>query len=177
MKDDVPAAVLIKQPNPRNVENASKLQELEREISRLEQEKATWSDLLKTITVSLNAEPSLSDAKRADTSSSRDPDPLLLMNQQQIDFAKILSSRKESQEDVQKRVQAASESLEFKIDSLASSVHQVRCLDTFLGNRTDDVLGQAAKSLEERDRNRQDDSETEKVGIGDLLRSFSRAAS
>ncbi|KAI9723817.1 MAG: hypothetical protein M1828_004067 [Chrysothrix sp. TS-e1954] len=174
-RDDVPAAILIKQPNPRNIENASKLQELESEVKRLEQERSSWTNLLNMIGSSLNAESSHYTSEAEEVAVVRPLDNIALMDPQQTKLAKALSAQPATEHSVRSRLKDATESLEFKIDSLASGVHKVQSLDTLLNETVDDVLGQANKSLEQRSQNRLDDAGAERIGVRDLLKSFSRA--
>ncbi|KAF2137483.1 uncharacterized protein K452DRAFT_205115, partial [Aplosporella prunicola CBS 121167] len=66
-REDAAPTELVRKPNPRNVEMAAKLEELEREVKRLEDEKKTWEALLKT--------PKASTSKAAAANKSLQPSP------------------------------------------------------------------------------------------------------
>ncbi|KAH7038947.1 Mis12-Mtw1 protein family-domain-containing protein [Macrophomina phaseolina] len=80
-REDVEPTVLVKKPNPRNEQNAARLEELEQEVKRLQEEKRGWDSLLKTpLLTSSSASASnskdkeiLPDATQPDTATDIDP--------------------------------------------------------------------------------------------------------
>ncbi|KAK8209459.1 kinetochore protein-like protein Mis13 [Phyllosticta capitalensis] len=89
-REDVEPTTVVKKPNPRNVDNAKRLEELEAEVKRLEEEKKSWEKLLKKPeALSSGDAETLRDAPPADPASATSLDtinPALLDPEQ----AKIL---------------------------------------------------------------------------------------
>ena len=75
----------------------------------------------------------------------------------------------------QSRLNAATQSLEFKIDSLADGVHKMEKLKESGDAVVDKILLEASGLLQQRNEAASTAAGTGKVGIGDLLRSLSRA--
>ncbi|OJD30606.1 mis12-mtw1 family protein [Diplodia corticola] len=93
-REDVEPAALVKKPNPRNLENATKLEQLEQEVKRLQEEKKAWESLLKTPSLtSLSSTPTSKDKgtlpDAAQPSDAPNIDPTLLDDPEQ---ARILAS-------------------------------------------------------------------------------------
>ena len=91
--------------------------------------------------------------------------------------AKELSYSTDRRSTAKSRIRTATEDLEFRIDNLASGVHSLFYVESLVNETVDSILGNTAKALEQRDRGRLESSGTEKIGVGDLLRSFSRIGS
>ncbi|EKG15634.1 Mtw1 kinetochore complex DSN1 [Macrophomina phaseolina MS6] len=97
-REDVEPTVLVKKPNPRNEQNAARLEELEQEVKRLQEEKRGWDSLLKTpLLTSSSASASnskdkeiLPDATQPDTAT--DIDPRLLDDPEQTRILASLNS-------------------------------------------------------------------------------------
>ncbi|KAI4798214.1 hypothetical protein E4T44_11999, partial [Aureobasidium sp. EXF-8845] len=171
-REDTTPTVLVKTPNPRNIQNAEKLLQLEAELARLQEEKRTWDDLLAS-----NAPPKPSAETAAAESSSQ---PLLdispqsinpsLLDPSQADHLQTLlssislnSSEPTSQtstlETTKTRIGTIASSLEFKIDKLADGAHKLEQYTAGAHRLADRVLAVGAEKLEERDR-----SVREKIG-------------
>lgn len=65
--------------------------------------------------------------------------------------------------------------LEFKLDSFAAGVHKVEKSKEVANGVLDEFFSNAVKLLEEKDERASTSAHTERIGIGDLLRSFARA--
>ncbi|KAK8241865.1 kinetochore protein-like protein Mis13 [Phyllosticta capitalensis] len=76
-REDVEPTTVVKKPNPRNVDNAKRLEELEAEVKRLEEEKKSWEKLLKKPeALSSGDAEALPDAPPADPASATSLDTI-----------------------------------------------------------------------------------------------------
>lgn len=196
-REDAEPAVLIKKPNPRNEENAKKLEELEQEVKRLQEEKRAWESLLKTPSLISSSSTSKSKEKETLPDTAPDIDPTLLDDPEQArilasltslsldassstaptaetDSAAATSIRPPSisQTDLEARLQAITASLEPRIDLFADGLHKVVQYRGAAERVADRILGSAAERLEERDREAKKAAGTENVGSGDVLRAL-----
>lgn len=81
-----------------------------------------------------------------------------------------------SMAEARSRLSTMTKSLEFRVDSFADGIHKIEKLRESGDTTTDKILSQAAALLQQRDEAASASAGTEKVGIGDLLRSLSRAS-
>lgn len=74
------------------------------------------------------------------------------------------------------RFKAVTGPLEYQMDTFADGVHKMEKLRESSDATVDKILSQASDLLQKRDETASTSAGTEKVGIGDLLRSLSRAS-
>ncbi|KAK8215292.1 hypothetical protein M8818_001913 [Zalaria obscura] len=174
-REDTAPAVLVKKPNPRNVQNAAKLQELEAELARLQAEKRSWDELLASTNPAKqpaqtdsppSLDPSSLDASLLDPSQSEILQSLLSVSGPHPTSSDLVSETKE-------RLANVTESLEFKIDQFADGMHRLEQYTQVADRVADQVLAAASQKLEERDRERRERSGN--VDSIDVLRGLSRA--
>lgn len=119
------------------------------------------------------------DVGELDPIKSIDPTQIDHSALDQAEQATILSDVLSNQsiiESSRSRLKAATGSIEFKMDTLAEGVHKVEKLRQSSDLIVDRVLSQASSLLQQRDETASKSAGTEKVGIGDLLRSLSRVS-
>ena len=162
--DSVPSRVpLRKKPNPRNIVNAAKAKELERELeryltlitndfgaqtdlsNRLKAERAQWS------TLAQSALPPSSPPKSDATLSPLHPD--LLDSPQRAIYEQLQSPASDTvPEAIQSRLRSVAQGLEFSIDSFAHGVHALSNSNAVAGVLADKTLSGAADTLESREK-------------------------
>lgn len=178
-RDDEPQAQasLVKKPNPRNVANAAKAEELERELERcvttitpvkdatltrvcrLKKERKEWETLMSSAVPKPAANPS--DDKTSNTNA--DPGALsplhsdLLSSPDRAIFAQLNQSST-APEDIEQRLQHISTNLEFSIDQFADGVHAMATTRDMAERVADKSLKDAAEVLEDRSKERREKS-------------------
>ncbi|KAL9059906.1 MAG: hypothetical protein Q9162_000976 [Coniocarpon cinnabarinum] len=166
-EEEVRAAALVKKPHPRNVQNASQLQELEAEVQRLEQEKVQWTGLFTRLASSLNA-------IRAATEQGQPAGLTHLENPQQT-FAQSLNDKDSSTVvKTRTRLKQASTALEFKVDSFADGVHKLTMLDEVVREVAEGAMSEASGALQQKQEAESQGQGASKPSAGDLLRALSR---
>lgn len=140
-------------------------------MNRLKLEKKTWQ-ALKQAPQEL---PPL--MLPADSSGPHMPDPSLLDE----DEAQILASLTDTaassaqlRSETQTRIQGLQESLEFKVDHLADSVHKVEQRVQTAGREADRVLALSAARLREREEKEKAAAGTKDMPVMEVLRSLGR---
>ncbi|KAK5017476.1 hypothetical protein LTR60_001921 [Cryomyces antarcticus] len=178
-REETAPAVIVKKPNPRNIQNAAKLEELEADVKRLQEEKAAWEDLLKQ---SFAATSSSKDAPSHDQQQtphiSTDPnsiDASLLDPEQAAILQTLISQGSPLLSSTQSRLQDISSSLEFKIDQFADGVHKLEQYRQAAERVADRILAVSAEKLEEREKRSLEKNGLGKVDGIEVLRSLSRA--
>ncbi|KAL0263695.1 hypothetical protein SLS55_002676 [Diplodia seriata] len=199
-REDVEPAALVKKPNPRNLENTTKLEQLEQEVKRLQEEKKAWESLLKTPSLISSSSTPKSKDKGTLPDAAPDIDPTLLDDPEQ---ARILASLNSlslepssstsaeatsaeaqpesairppsvSRTELSARLQAITASLEPQIDLFADGLHKVSQYRDTADRVATRVLGSASERLEERRREARRAAGTENVGTDDVLRALGR---
>ncbi|KAK6007433.1 hypothetical protein QM012_004247 [Aureobasidium pullulans] len=193
-REDTAPTVLVKKPNPRNIQNAEKLQQLEAELARLQEEKRSWDVLL-----SSTAPPKPS---AADTDAQASSQPQLdisppainpaLLDLSQADLLQTLlsgisldssssepstSARTSTLDTTKARIGTIASTLEFKIDKLADGAHKLEQYRAGAQRLADHVLAVGAEKLEERDksvREKTSNGSSGQVDALDRLRGLSR---
>ncbi|KAI4796289.1 hypothetical protein E4T45_12019 [Aureobasidium sp. EXF-8846] len=181
-REDTTPTVLVKTPNPRNIQNAERL-------LQLQEEKRTWDDLL------ASTAPPKPSAETTDAESSsqalldispRSINPSLLDPSQADHLQTLLSSislnpsesstQTSTLETTKTRIGTIASSLEFKIDKLADGAHKLEQYTAGAQRLADRVLAVGAEKLEERDRNVREKSggTSGQVDAMDKLRGLSR---
>lgn len=190
-----PPVPLHKKPNPRNVANAAKAEELERELERydnrfpsdlsargadqryrLKKERQEWDALVKSAIPPPPAPPS--PQKHPNEPSSPAPaaalsplHPTLLSSPDRAILTQLTEPATSSTapEALQQRLQHISSNLEFSIDQFAESVHALATTRDTAEEVADRSLKDAAELLEERAKERRGG-----VGTMEALRGLAR---
>ncbi|GAB7340375.1 hypothetical protein MBLNU457_6819t1 [Dothideomycetes sp. NU457] len=179
-REDTATTALVKKPNPRNIQNAAKLQELEVEIARLQAEKRSWDELLSTSKAQANSvpetEPMDLDPAKIDAS---------LLDPSQVEILHTLMGTSSSTEEasttnhtlahIQSRINDITKPLEGKIDLFVDSMHRLEQYRQGAERVADRILASGADRLEERDQERKEKTGGQ-VDSMDVLRALSRAA-
>ncbi|KAH9826009.1 Mis12 component-domain-containing protein [Teratosphaeria destructans] len=167
---EAPKIPLRKKPNPRNITNAAKAEELEKELERLKKERASWDELKKTAISTTSAPPkptaAVSEVGPEDNESGTEPlspiRPDLLDTPQRSIFAtiQIPAVTDATQPDkISEQLQNFASDLEFNIDSFADGVHVMSSTRETAERLADVRLGTAAQVLEERHQGQKADAE------------------
>ncbi|KAK5135894.1 hypothetical protein LTR08_004544 [Meristemomyces frigidus] len=154
-----PQIPLKKKPNPRNVTNATKAEELERELDRLKKERVSWDDLMKS------AVPPSSPAANAGASSNAAAEgcplsplrPELLDSPEREIFEQLRASSTDISTDpalIQQRLHTISSHLEFAVDSFAHGVHALGSSRDAAERLAEKTLADAADALQAREKAR-----------------------
>lgn len=143
--------------------------------TRLKAEKSNWHALLASVSASSKQQPGPEEYNSSDIPTSNQIESKLLNQQEQESILSDMHSHQGVIETSRTRVKAATQSLEFRIDSLADGVHKVEKLKESGDLVVEQILQQASSLLQQRDEAASTSAGTGKVGIGDLLRSLSRA--
>ncbi|OQO09851.1 hypothetical protein B0A48_04203 [Cryoendolithus antarcticus] len=164
-RDENPELQLVplrKKPNPRNVANAAKADELERELERLKKERHSWDSLISSATK--QATPRDSHSSPSKTPKVRDVVESSIfspVNADLIDspdraiFAQLQQADSTTAHDtLQKRLQDVSANLEFSIDCFAESVHALSTSRSTAESLAERNLKEAAEVLESREDSR-----------------------
>ncbi|CAF9930677.1 MAG: hypothetical protein ALECFALPRED_004703 [Alectoria fallacina] len=174
--DSTPEPSLPK-PNPMNVSNLAKIQDLEQQIARLQTERQTWESLLRPPPDSAVLLPPLP----SDPPPPSTIDPHLLSDPSQTaaletlqsftsDFQPSLSALTSS------RLQSINQNLEFEVDKFAHNVHALGAYKDAAERIADNVLGMSAEALEKRHQegSARAAGEASEIGMRDVLRGLSR---
>ncbi|KAJ9214428.1 hypothetical protein DTO166G4_4052 [Paecilomyces variotii] len=173
-----PPAVVVKKPNPKNIQNAEKIKELEEQIQRLQNERHSLNALLRAPSIphtkSLRSERQTeSQGGRTDSQlpEAQDIDASLL-DPSQRDLLAILNpalqqagaSRRSPQQSpsadllsnttisaVSSRLSQVTSSLAPTLDSFAAGVHDIELYRSAADNVSSQILRICAQRLEERD--------------------------
>ncbi|KAI6856139.1 hypothetical protein KC338_g8568 [Hortaea werneckii] len=150
---EAPPIQLKKKPNPRNVTNATKAEELEVELERLKKERAEWDDLMKSA-----VPPSPPTKEGAEAERELSPlHPDLLDSPQRKVLEQLQAPATESSshpEAVQKRLRNVSDNLEFSVDQFAHGMHTLITTRDTAERLADKSLSEAAEVLEDREKER-----------------------
>ncbi|KAF2396756.1 hypothetical protein EJ06DRAFT_170400 [Trichodelitschia bisporula] len=133
---DTTPKVIVKTPNPRNIQNAAKIEELEAEIQRLQDEKRTWESLLKS-----SSQPPLPP--------STDPISASALSESQTPHLSLLTNPTPAP---LPRLQSLSTSLEQHIDAFASGIHRLSAFRTAADATGYEILDAAVRRLEARQK-------------------------
>ncbi|KAK3715971.1 hypothetical protein LTR37_006701 [Vermiconidia calcicola] len=155
--DSVPPRIpLRKKPNPRNVANAAKAEELERELERLKKDRAEWDELIASAASPSAASPSSPSKPHAEDDGSLSPlHPELLDSPQRAILEQLQALTTQSLTDpsaIQQRLRDISENLEFTVDQFAHGVHALNTTKETAERLADRSLADAAGILEEREK-------------------------
>lgn len=166
-----PQIPLRKKPNPRNITNAAKAEELERELerlvstvlssftlctdedTRLKKERTEWEEVIKSGT-------SVPEPEEREEATPGQMSPLrgdTLDSPQRAIFAQLQSSVMDSTtepEGLQRRLRTISDDLEFVVDQFAHGVHALSTTRDTAARVAEKSLANAANALEERERQR-----------------------
>ncbi|KAJ9255750.1 hypothetical protein DTO212C5_9114 [Paecilomyces variotii] len=173
-----PPAVVVKKPNPKNIQNAEKIKELEEQIQRLQNERHSLNALLRA--PSIPHTKSLQSERRTESQGGRTDSQLpetqdidaSLLDPSQRDLLAILNpalqqagaSRRSPQQSpsadllsnttisaVSSRLSQVTSSLAPTLDSFAAGVHDIELYRSAADNVSSQILRICAQRLEERD--------------------------
>lgn len=195
--DDAPlVAPLRKRPNPRNVANAAKAEELERELERyswnsnlgqrttltlhrLKAERKEWDSL--TASAAPPA-PSPSKSKAEDDGHLSPLHPELLDSPQRSILEQLQQPQSQDQQNgsstsprtIQSRLRTIASNLEFTVDQFAHGVHALSVAKDTADRLADRSLDEAADVLHEKDREERTANGGKAVDAMDALRGLAR---
>lgn len=181
-----PELPLRKKPNPRNIANNSKAEELERELERwgqaealcnhggltyrrLKAERAEWDDLIISAS-SVNTQPD----REIEDGSLSPVHPEHLGSPQRAIFEQLEPPADSLTSDsayIQERLARISNDIEFAVDQFAHGIHALKTTRETAERVAEKSLADAATALEERERSR---SSVKVVGQMDALRGLAR---
>ncbi|KAF1994910.1 hypothetical protein P154DRAFT_557028 [Amniculicola lignicola CBS 123094] len=187
-REETAPTPVIKKPNPKNIDHQEKLEEIEEEIKRLQEEKAAWEAICSASTLMPSPPPPIIPGALP---SFADIDSSLLDPSQATILAAL--QRPTLQPPTSTSTDSTSSStttpftfsdpaslnsylsklaiaLEPTIDLLADGVHKIEQYRNTAERVADRVLGTAALRLEERDREVKESVGSEGIGVGDVLR-------
>lgn len=166
-----PQIPLRKKPNPRNITNAAKAEELERELerlvptvlpsltlctdedTRLRKERAEWDEVIKSAS-------SVTQPEEQEEVALGQVSPLrqdALDSPQRAIFEQLQSSATDpttEPEGLQQRLRTISADLEFAVDQFAHGVHALNTTRETAARVAEMSLANAANALEEREKQR-----------------------
>ncbi|KAI5793098.1 Mis12-Mtw1 protein family-domain-containing protein [Geopyxis carbonaria] len=154
-RDSSPPPTVVKKPNPRNVENLAKLEQLKADLQKLEQERQSWRMLQQL-------EP-------------QQPLPRdTLLRPEEFAFADSLPESQEIVGAARRIVKQQGADIEFQVDRLADGAHKVQQY----GNAADRLAGQILEGVENTlasgDTRLKQASGTDGLPLQEVLRSLSR---
>ncbi|ROT37683.1 kinetochore protein mis13 [Sodiomyces alkalinus F11] len=173
----VPKPPVKVEPNPRNLEHQEKIEQLERKVNSLREEKKKWLALKNTQPVEL---PPLFPESG---SSEGAPPGASLPNLKYLDAseAQMLSyvtdpgsSSDGLRRKVQARIKSVQSTLEFKMDQLADGVHKLLQRVDTAGREADRVLALSAARLKMREEKEKSATGTKELPTMEVLRSLGR---
>ncbi|TKA80177.1 hypothetical protein B0A55_03591 [Friedmanniomyces simplex] len=147
-----PAIPLRKAPNPRNVANAAKAEELERELERLKAERANWDNLTRS---AVSVSPRTTTGAETDDPAMSPLRPDLLDRPQRAILEQLQAHTTNIPTDpsaIQHRLRTVAENLEFSIDQFAHGVHALASTRETAERLAERSLADAADVLEEREK-------------------------
>ncbi|KAK3672384.1 hypothetical protein LTR78_007691 [Recurvomyces mirabilis] len=154
----VPKIPLRKKPNPRNIANAAKAEELEKELERLKKERADWDTLMKSaLSTPPPAESGAEDEQHVLSPVNLD----LLDSPERAIFEQLQAPTTEIATDstaIQQRLQHVAENLEFSVDQFAHGVHALSTTRNTAEKLAERTLAEAADMLDEREKARRQES-------------------
>ena len=168
-REDVPAPAIEipERPNPKNLQNAAKITELEEQIRKLQGERDALEILLQP--------PQISDVP-AMAASGLDEG---LLSEQEASMLESLHAGTSTQSDVSKRLNAIHASLGPGVDAFADAVHKIGQFRTAAEGLTGRSLAICSEKLAEREREGrrkalQGDDKSPRRDLGSVLRGLSR---
>ncbi|KAF2762656.1 hypothetical protein EJ05DRAFT_495528 [Pseudovirgaria hyperparasitica] len=183
--DDSPSTSLVRKPNPRNVENAARLKDLEAEIDRLEEQERAWKSLTQAST-SL-PEPPTRERQKASANVPDNINPNVLDDPVQSsilasltgvpvdlppELAPVSFAPDSTPTDVSARLTTLSQSLEPTIDVFADGVHKLSQYRQTAERAAEKILNGTAERLEKREQDVKEKVGTSNIGTDDVLRAL-----
>lgn len=186
-----PQIPLRKKANPRNIANAAKADELDRELERyvpsalhgcvyalttphrLKAERAEW-DALTQSAASVTLDPEHDIQQTAEPGSLSPIHPEVLDTPQRAIFEQLnnAAGEIETPATIHDKLRTISEDLEFAVDQFAHGIHALSTTKATADRVAEKSLSEAAKALEERDSQRNKGSKV--VDQMDALRGLAR---
>ncbi|KAI9705077.1 MAG: hypothetical protein M1836_006860 [Candelina mexicana] len=165
-REEPPPTTVVKKPNPRNVENAAKIQSLEAQIKRLQDERSAWEALL--------APPPPPSPQPSPTLPSPSQIDQTYLDPEQASILTTVTSLPPIASTTSTRLHTITSNLEFTIDQFADGVHGIGQFR----HTADRVAGRVLELCAETLRNREEESRrragTLELPVQEVLRSISR---
>ncbi|KAL3422596.1 mis12-mtw1 family protein [Phlyctema vagabunda] len=162
-------AKVVKLPNPKNIECADKVAELEPKIKRLKEERDQWRALSKR-------PPSLPPLLEspAEAVNPSQIDASLLDPEQAAILSALGNSSFDVRNTVSERLNAVRSTLEFKVDQFTDGMHKIERYQETASRAADRLLALGALRLEDRAQKEKEAVGTRDVPMQEVLRSLSR---
>ncbi|KAI9715350.1 MAG: hypothetical protein M1812_005995 [Candelaria pacifica] len=165
-REEPPPTTIIKKPNPRNVENLAKIQSLEAQIKRLQDERTAWEALL-AAPQPTSPPPSLT----LPTPTQIDP---TYLDPEQANILNTLTTLPPLSTTTTQRLSSLTTNLEFTIDNFATGIHHLSAFRQTTDRVADRVLNLCAKNLRKREEECRERAGTRELPVQEVLRSLSR---
>ncbi|KAI9742219.1 MAG: hypothetical protein M1818_004119 [Claussenomyces sp. TS43310] len=169
-REITPRAAANKRPNPANISNAVRIEELEERLKRLRAQRSEWQ----AISRMESALPPLLDPSGAAPSPSELDASLLEPEGAEMLAALSESSSTSLAASLERRLRELQAGLEFKVDHFADGIHKLGQARQTMDRAASKVLALSAARLEERERRERTAVGTRDLPIQDVLRSLSR---
>ncbi|KAI9836929.1 MAG: hypothetical protein M1838_004948 [Thelocarpon superellum] len=176
-REDTAPAVVVKKPNPRNVANVAKIQELEKQLQRLQEENDAWQDLLKPNTTPSQPPPMMPASSTNSEPASLGPIDTTLLSTEQQAILSGLQGLPRLYSETSSHLHALSSSLEFRVDRFADGVHHLNQYQHSAERLAERILGSAATRLHLRDQGRKEKAGTRDLPTQEVLRALAAAES
>lgn len=194
-REEVPRPPAIEKPNPRNIEHQERIAELEERVKRYGLFGSTWGSLgtgnwvlmdnhrlkaeKKAWLALKQAPPELPPLfPTTDAAGQQQLPDALLLDPEEAQMLAALTDTTSSFANLrihnQERMQTLQQSLEFKVDHLADSVHKVEQRVNTAGRQADRVLSLSAARLKEREAREKKKAGTRDMPVMEVLRSLGR---
>ncbi|KAI9812533.1 MAG: hypothetical protein M1832_000383 [Thelocarpon impressellum] len=164
-RDDAPPARVVKKSNPRNVANAAKIQELEKQLQRLQEEKEAWEALTKPPAVPPAPDP-------ADAFPSVGAIDRSLLDPEQAAILSSLESAPSITTETRERLKTIAAGLEFKVDRFADGVHRLGQYQATAERIAERVLALSAQRLQRREEEGLERAGTRAMPMQEVLRAL-----
>lgn len=187
---DQPADVLEKRPHPQNVNNATKMKEMEERIAKLRSEEETWNRLLEEHTQAQALAERSGEGDVNDKGATAIPEErfakisepsvdLDLLPAQEAEFMHLLSTRSTSHHKEivpagDDWLLAAESNIEFQIDTLLHALHQQQQYLKQAESSSGKLLESAARTMASAEQKAGEESGSKGIGTLDVLRQITR---
>ncbi|KAK0927656.1 hypothetical protein LTR29_017611 [Friedmanniomyces endolithicus] len=176
-----PAIPLRKAPNPRNIANIAKAEELERELERLKAERANWDALTRSAVpttpptdpdADADADPTPLSPLHPDLLSTPEREILAQLQNPTTTTITTATPIHPNPEAIQHRLRTLASTLEFSLDNFAHGIHVLATTRETAERLAEKSLANAAEVLEARDKERR--SEGAGADAMDALRALGK---
>ncbi|KAK0873423.1 hypothetical protein LTR87_011990 [Friedmanniomyces endolithicus] len=156
-----PAIPLRKAPNPRNIANTAKAEELERELETLKAERANWDALTRSAVPTIpptdpeaDADPTPLSPLHPDLLSTPEREILAQLQNPTTTTTTTTEPNPTNPEAIQHRLRTVATTLEFSLDNFAHGIHVLATTRETAERLAEKSLAGAAEVLEARDKER-----------------------